>query len=106
VEKCLESMAAQEREQSSLAKARFSPPRNKISQLGAISEQPFESTLEVGELIEKLRLEGLDREERYESNHGPELEQNQVITGQIQHVVEELVLFVSESRSVAKIHLR
>ena len=67
-------MAAQQRQQTPLARARLVPARDERCQVGPMLQEPFQPSLEVGQSIEQLRLERFDGEQRNQADHRAHLE--------------------------------
>ena len=66
---------------------------------GRLSINHSSRRLKRGQPVEQLGVERLDREERNEADHRPDLERHRAAVGQVQNVVVEAVFVVSTARS-------
>src|SRR5271156_5729342 len=82
------------------------PVRHERGELGAISQIPLQPALELRHFLEELWFEGLDREQRNQTDHGTEFQRHHPTVGQMQHIVEELILLVphTDARLAKVIH--
>src|SRR5205085_9970664 len=67
----------------------------------AVLEEPVRVPGEFLQLFEDLSFQDLDGEDRYEPDHGADLERDPLAAWQVQHVVIELVVVVPEADALA-----
>src|SRR6266481_2997905 len=63
-------------------------------QVAPVLDKPLEPPFEIGEPLQKFGLQCLNREQRNEADHGANLHRLALAIRQVQHVVEEAVLFI------------
>src|SRR5205814_936402 len=63
-------------------------------------QKPLQSAIELGNLGEQLRLESLHRKQWDEPDHGADPQRLHSPVGQMQYVVEELVLLIPQAHTV------
>src|SRR5262245_30141499 len=80
-EQTLHAMPSQQGQQPAMTAPLLIPVRNKGCQVRPIPEEPFQAALEVGYLVEQLRLESLDGEQRNEADHRADLQRLRTTVG-------------------------
>src|SRR5208282_493752 len=66
-----------------------------------VSEEPLEPGFELRQTGQQLGLERLDGKQRNQTHDGANLEADHVAVGQVQRVIEELVVGVPQADAVA-----
>ena len=94
----LHPVPADERQQPPLADPALLPRRDERGEVRAVVQEPVHAALEVGERLEELGLDRLDRQERDQPDQRAHLERDELAGIEMEHVVEELVLRIPQRR--------
>src|SRR5712692_3382453 len=63
-------------------------------QVATVLDKPVEPAFEIGEPLQKFGLQGLNREQRNQADHGTDLHRRALAIREMEYVIEEAVLFI------------
>ncbi len=95
-------MAAQQRQQPALTVTARLPMRHQAGQIRPMHQKPFEPPPKSRQSFQQFRLEGLDRKQRDQADHGTDAQAHALIVGQAENIVEELIFIVPQAHIVAE----
>src|SRR5579863_6689398 len=93
-------IASCDREQSTLTHTGRAHTRHVAYQVATIVDEPFESSFESGQPVEKLRLQGLDRKERDQPDHRANPHRILAAIGKLKYIVEETIRLIPQPNTV------
>src|SRR5580700_7228429 len=83
-----------------MAAPRLAPVRHQPGKLRPRVQHPLHTRTKSRNSLEELWFERLDREQRNQTHHRSHLERRLGAIRQVEHVVEELVLFIPQSHAL------
>src|SRR6266436_7953797 len=63
-------------------------------QVAPVLDKPLEPAFEIGEPLQKFGLQGLNRKQRNQADHGTDLHRRALAIREMEYVIEEAVLFI------------
>src|SRR5271166_3925617 len=89
-----ELVGVDDREKSAFSISRSTHTGDIGGQVATVLDKPLEPAFEIGEPLQKFGLQGLNRKERNQADHGTDLHWRASAIGEVQDVIEESVFAV------------